>query len=182
MKTRCLLALTIGAGLIACAGARAGAQVRENEATAKAPEAASSPPGIPGRAQDSTHSYDARALRFESSWGNVRLIRGADGPVIATGGWFRDFELEKLLASSPSAVTQARVYQTNNFRGSLVGGIGAATTVIGILVTANRSNNASSPVLIIGGVGAMVWGAQHLSRSYSALSRALWWYNRDLTR
>ena len=182
MKTKCFLALSIGAGLIVGAGARAEAQVRENEATARAPGAASSAPSIPARAEDSTHSYDARALRFESSWGNVRLIRGADGPVVGTGGWFRDFEVEKLLASSPSAVAQARVYQTNNFRGSLVGGIGAATTVIGIVVTANRSNNASSPVLIIGGVGAMVWGAQHLSMSYSALSRALWWYNRDLTR
>jgi hypothetical protein len=182
MKTRFILALTIGAGLIACAGTRAGAQVGENEATAKAPAAASSAPSSPARAADSTHNYDARALRFESSWGNVRLIRGADGPVVGTGGWFRDFELEKLLASSPSAVAQARVYQTDNFRGSLVGGIGAATTVIGILVTANSSNNASSPVLIIGGIGAMVWGAQHLSMSYSALSRALWWYNRDLAR
>jgi hypothetical protein len=54
--------------------------------------------------------------------------------------------------------------------------------VIGVIVAANSSNNAASPVLIIGGVGVMVWGAQHLSMSYSALSRALWWYNRDLKR
>jgi hypothetical protein len=182
MKTKYFVALAMGAGLIAAPVSGAEAQVGENEATPKAPAAAGSAPIIPARAQDSTHSYDTRALRFESSWGNVRLIRGADGPVIGTGGWFRDFELEKLLASSPSAAAQARVYQSDNFRGYLVGGIGAATTVIGILVTANSSNNASSPVLIIGGIGAMVWGAQHLSKSYSALSRALWWYNRDMTR
>jgi hypothetical protein len=54
--------------------------------------------------------------------------------------------------------------------------------LVGVIVTANRSNNAASPVLIIGGVGAMVWGAQHLSMSYSALSRALWRYNHDLKR
>ena len=182
MKTRFYWALTIGAGLIAGAGARAGAQVKETDETATGPAAAHSARSLPPRAADSTRGYDARALRFESSWGNVRLIRGADGPVLATGGWFRDFDLETLLASSPSAVAQARVYQTNNFRGSLVGGIGAVTTVVGVLVAANRSSNASSPVLIIGGVGAMVWGAQHLNESYSALSRALWWYNRDLTR
>ena len=133
-------------------------------------------------AADSARSYLNGALRFESNWGNVSIIRGADGPVVGTLGWFRDFDLEKLLASSPSAVAEARVYQTNNFRGSLVGGIGAVMTVVGVLVAANGSNNASSPVLVIGGVGAMVWGAQHLSMSYSALSRALWWYNRDLTR
>ena len=180
MKTRLLWALTIGAGLIA-GSAGAGAQVKETAETATGPSAQHSGPGIPERAADSTHSYDARALRFESNWGNVRIIRGANGAMLGTAGWFRDFDLEKLLASSPPAVAEARVYQTNNFRGSLVGGIGAATTVVGLLATANSSNNASSPVLIIGGVGAMVWGAQHLNASYSALSRALWWYNRDLT-
>ena len=157
MKTRFIVALAIGAGSIAGAGTRASAQ-------------------------DSTRTYDLRALRFETSWGNVQVIRGANGAVVATSGWFRDFDIEKLLASSPQAAAEARVYQTNNFRGSLVGGIGAATTVAGILITANSSNSASSPVMIIGGVGAMVWGAQHLSRSYAALSRALWWYNRDLSR
>ena len=167
---------------MAGATAEAGAQVKETEETAARPAAASSSRSIPERATDSTRSYGAGALRFESSWGNVRIIRGADGPVVGTSGWFRDFDLTQLLASSPSAVAEARVYQTDNFRGSLVGGIGAATTLVGVLVAANRSNNASSPVLVIGGVSAMVWGAQHLSTSYSALSRALWWYNRDLTR
>lgn len=83
---------------------------------------------------------------------------------------------------TPSSSNEERAALTN-FRGSLVGGIGAATTLVGVLVAANSSNNASSPVLVIGGLGAMVWfWAQHLSMSYSALSRALWWYNRDLTR
>jgi len=182
MKSNLFWALTFGAALIAGAAAEAGAQVKETEETAARPAAANSARRIPERAADSTHSYGAGALRFESSWGNVRIIRGADGPVVGTVGWFRDFDLTQLLASSPSAVAEARVYQTDNFRGSIVGGIGAATTLVGVLVAANSSNNASSPVLVIAGVSAMVWGAQHLSTSYSALSRALWWYNRDLTR
>ena len=182
MKSNLFWALTFGAALIAGAAAEAGAQVKETEETAARPAAANSARRIPERAADSTHSYGAGALRVESSWGNVRIIRGADGPVVGTSGWFRDFDLTQLLASSPSAVAEARVYQTDNFRGSIVGGIGAATTLVGVLVAANSSNNASSPVLVIAGVSAMVWGAQHLSTSYSALSRALWWYNRDLTR
>jgi hypothetical protein len=181
MNSKFFLALTVGAALIGAASTT-GAQVKETEGTAVAAAATTPARGIPERAADSVHSYDARALRFESSWGNVRIIRGANGPVLGTVGWFRDFDLEKLLATSPSAVAEARVYQTDNFRGSLVGGIGAATTLVGVLVAANSSNNASSPVLVIGGLGAMVWGAQHLSMSYSALSRALWWYNRDLPR
>jgi hypothetical protein len=161
---------------------KAGAQSKNKGEPASAPAATSPAVSVAERATDSTRTYAASALRFETSWGNVSLIRGADGPVVGTLGWFRDFDLTQLLASSPSAVADARVFQANNFRGSVIGAIGATTTMIGVVVAANSSNNAASPVLIIGGVGAMVWGAQHLSTSYSALSRALWWYNRDLKR
>jgi hypothetical protein len=131
---------------------------------------------------DSTHSYDATALRFETSWGNVRIIRGAQGAVIGTAGWFRNPGLDTLFAASPRALAEVKDYETNNFRGSLVGGAGTAATVVGILVAANGSNNASTPIIVVAGVSAMVWGAQHLSMSYSALSRAMWWYNRDAAR
>jgi hypothetical protein len=102
--------------------------------------------------------------------------------VIGTAGWFRSFDVEKLVAPSPSALVEARRYTTNNFRGSVVGSIGAATTLIGILVTANSSNNASSPMLIVAGVGTMAWSAHHFRIAYSALSRSLWWYNHDVAR
>lgn len=134
------------------------------------------------QSNDSTRGYDGQALRFESSWGSVRVIRGADGPVVANIGWFRSFDVEKLVAASPPALAEARIYKTNNFRGSVVTSVGAAAAAIGIVVVANSSNNASSPILIIGGVGAMAWGAQHFHAAYSALSRSLWWYNRDLAR
>lgn len=185
MKARVLWALAIGALWASGAGATARAQGRETEASpalhgvAGATRSASDGVSI---VPDSSHSYDARALRFETNWGNVSIIRGADGSVVGTAGWFRDSGIESLLATSPSALKDFREYQTNNFRGSLVGVIGAATTVVGLLVATNSSNNASSPVMVIGGISAMVWGAQHLSRSYASLSRALWWYNRDLVR
>ncbi len=182
MNSRSFWALCLGVVFITGVAAKAGAQVKKNEETASAPAAANSVRSVPERATDSTRTYAAGALRFESSWGNVTIIRGADGPVVGTLGWFRDFDLTQLLASSPPAVADARVFQTNNFRGSLVGGIGATTTLVGVVIAANRSNNAASPVLVIGGVGAMVWGAHHLSMSYSALSRVLWWYNRDLKK
>ena len=130
---------------------------------------------------DSTRGYDAQALRFESSWGNAKIIRGADGPVVGTAGWFRSFDVEKVVASSPPALAEARVFKTNNFRGSVVGSIGALATVVGVVVAANGSN-AASPILIIGGVGAMGWGVQHMNKGMAALSRSLWWYNRQLAR
>jgi hypothetical protein len=179
MNSRFFWALTLGVALLS--GAKAGAQSK-NKGEAVSGSAPTSAVITGERATDSTRTYVASALRFETNWGNVSLIRGADGPVVGTLGWFRDFDLTQVLASSPSAVADARVFETNNFRGSVAGAIGATTTLIGVVVAANRSNNAASPALIIGGVGVMVWGAQHLSMSYSALSRALWWYNRDLKR
>ncbi len=186
MTSRFCLALITSASILSVAPTFAGAQSTAGENTRAVPAAAAS--NVPNAQErvpattDSARSYDARALRFESSWGKVRIIRGADGQLVGTGGWFRDIELEKLVASSPAAVSQARLYEKNNFRGSLVGTVGAVTSVVGLVLTTNSSNSASSPALIIGGVGAVVWGVQHVNMSYSALSRALWWYNRDLPR
>jgi hypothetical protein len=181
MESRILRAFLFGALV---SGTTAGAQTIGHAApTVAAPGSGTTiVSGRPAAQNDSSHSYDRQALRFETHWGSAEIIRGADGPVIGTVGWFRDFDVEKLVASSPQAVIEARAFNTNNFRGSLVGGIGALTLVVGTVVTANSSNNAASPILIIAGAGAMVWGAQHLNAGYSRLSRAFWWYNRDLTR
>ena len=159
MKQGILLALIAGAFCIGSRASTAGAQSR-----------------------DSSNGYDGQALRYESSWGNASIIRGADGPLVGTAGWFRGFDVEKLVASSPPARAEARVYKSHNFRASILESIGALTTVVGVVVTANGSSNASSPMLIIAGVGAMAWGAQHFHIASSALSRSLWWYNRDVAR
>lgn len=186
MTSRLFMALIAGASILNGAVRFAEAQSTAGDNTRAVPAAGAS--NVPNAQEhvtatvDSAHSYDARALRFESSWGSVRIIRGADAQLVGTGGWFRDVELEKLVASSPNALSQARLYEKNNFRGSLVGTVGAVTSVVGLVLTTNSSNSASSPALIIGGVGAMIWGVQHVNMSYSALSRALWWYNRDLPR
>lgn len=134
------------------------------------------------QSKDSTRGAELQPLRYEPYFGNARIIRGADGPIVGTAGWFRDFDVEKLVVASPSALSDARLYKTNNFRASVVGSIGATVTLIGVAVTANASNNAASPILIIGGVGALAWAAQHFTIAYSALSRSLWWYNRDIAR
>jgi hypothetical protein len=184
MTSRFFLALITGASILNGAHASADAQTAGENTRAVPAAGTSNVPNVPEPVTptDSARSYDARALRFESSLGNVRIIRGADGQLVGTGGWFRDTELEKLVANSPNALSQARLYEKNNFRGSLVGTVGAVTSVVGLVLTTNSSNSAASPALIIGGVGAMVWGVQHVNMSYSALSRALWWYNRDLPR
>jgi hypothetical protein len=182
--SKVFFALVTSAAVIV-SGTKAGAQVRESDTprgSKGGPGSAVAAPARPATARDSTHGYDAQALRFETRWGNVSILRGSSNTLVGTAGWFRDPGLEQLLASSPRALTEARGYQTQNFRGSLVGGVGALATAVGIVVAANGSNDASSPILVIAGVSGMVWGAQHLSMSYAALSRAFWWYNRDLSK
>ncbi|HMI55059.1 MAG TPA: hypothetical protein VK494_02630 [Gemmatimonadaceae bacterium] len=181
MKSRFFWALYIGASAI---GATTGAQTTGHATRPVSAPAIGTSVASPRASQkaDSVRSYDTQALRFEARWGSADIIRGADGPTIGTVGLFRSFELEKLVESSPHAVAEARAFERDNFAGSVVGALGAVTLGIGAIVTSNSSNNASSPVLIIAGAGAIAWGVQHLNRGYSSLSRALWWYNRDLHR
>jgi hypothetical protein len=137
---------------------------------------------IQSPAADSSAIYDSQALRFEASWGSADVIRGAKGEVIGTVGWFRGYDVEKLVQRSSQATAAAHDFRVNNFRGSLVTTVGASLVAIGIVVAGNNSNNASTPVLIIAGAGGIGWGLHHINVGYAALSRALWWYNRDLAR
>jgi len=181
MKSRILRALLIGASVSA---ATAGAQTTGHAAPPVA-NSESGPAAGSARAamtSDSSRIYDTQALRFESRWGSADIIRGANGPVIGTAGLFRDLDVTQLVATSPQAATEARAFKTNNFRGSVVGGLGATTVLVGAIMTSNSSNNAASPILIVAGSIATAWGIQHLNMGYSALSRSLWWYNRDLRR
>jgi hypothetical protein len=133
-------------------------------------------------APDTIVSYDTQALRLESHWGDYRVVKGREGTLVGTIGLLRSFDVEKLVSKSPVAAAEARVYRSNHLSGSIVGSLGGIALVAGLIMSSNPSNNASSPVLVIFGAGAMAWGAQHLNTAYSALSRAVWWYNRDLPR
>ncbi len=133
-------------------------------------------------APDSASSYDTQALRLESHWGEYRVIRGAKGPIVGTVGPVRSFDVEQLVARSPVAAAEARVFQSNRVPASIVGITGALSFVTGVVLASNSSNNASTPLLVIVGTGAMFWSAQRLNTAYAALSRSIWWYNRDLKR
>ncbi len=183
MKSRFFWAFCLGASVIGVSAnaQQAGEHTTGSSATAASGIGTAAPTSKSSAAADSARKADAQALRFETSWGSADIIRGADGPVIGTVGWFRGYDVEKLVESSPRAVAEARVFQTNNFRGSVVSAIGATTAVVGILVAGNNNNNASTPILIFGGAGLIGWGLQHINTGYAALSKSLWWYNQDQT-
>jgi hypothetical protein len=180
MKSGILQALVAGALLIAGPAVAQGAK-RAAASTAAVETAATAAAARPAPV-DSASAYDSQALRFESRWGSADIKRGVAGRSIGTVGWFRDFDVEQLVSTSPRAATEARTFRAENFHGSLATGVGALTFVTGIVIASNSSNNAASPILIIVGAGGMAWGVQHLQVGYSALTRAFWWYNRDLTR
>lgn len=125
-------------------------------------------------------SYDARALRLESHWGRFQIVRGADGQVVGTAGVFRTANVEQIVAGSPRAETEAKIFRTNHRTGAVAIALGALTFTGGLIATTNSSNSAATPILMIGGLGGAVWGIRRLNTAYSSLSRAVWWYNRDI--
>lgn len=131
-----------------------------------------------GAATDST--YESRALRLESSWGNFRIVRGAEGLVLGTAGVLRAPDVEKIVAGSRRAETEARVFRANHRPGSIGITLGAVTFVAGAVAATSSVGTAATPMLMVVGVGGMVWGVRKLNTAYTSLSRAVWWYNRDL--
>src|SRR6266480_8147739 len=138
MKHGILWALAISAPLFGVSAQAQGNDRQGASAATSATSAGSSVGSSRGSSStDSTRASSTQPLRFESSWGSADIIRGADGPVIGTVGWFRGFDVEKLVESSPRALAEAKNFETRNFRGSLVSTIGAATLAIGIVVASN---------------------------------------------
>jgi len=125
-------------------------------------------------------AYDSRALRIESHWGRMTIVRGADGPVVGTAGVFRTADVAQIVAGSPRAEEEARLFKASHRSGAVASALGALTFGVGLIATTNTSNNAATPILMIGGLGSILWGARRLDSAYSSLSRAVWWYNRDL--
>ena len=174
--------LTIVLALASTALAAGSLTAQTDHSSANRTQAGAPALSAPTARTDSATVYDAQALRFESSWGSGNIMRGAKGEVVGTVGWFRSFDVEKLVQSSPQAAAAAKDFRVSNYRGSLATSIGAGLVAAGLIVAGNNSNNASTPVLIIAGAGGIGWGLTHINTSYAALSRALWWYNRDVGR
>lgn len=127
-------------------------------------------------------SYDSSALRLESHFGDIRIVRGVSGPVLARIGTFRRVELAKLVGPSENAVREAREFERNQRPGAIATMIGGI--VFGVSVAVSARNDASWGLIAAeaAGAGLAFYGGIRLNRAYNALSRSLWWYNRDLKR
>jgi hypothetical protein len=128
-------------------------------------------------------SYDENALRAESHLGDLQIVRGRDGAVVARAGVFRGPRLTGLFSPSEQATAEAKVFERDYNPGVYIAAAGIAT--LGAAIGASRIpdiNNGIPSGLTAAGVLMIAYGATKLERAYRALSRAIWWYNRDLKR
>jgi hypothetical protein len=125
-------------------------------------------------------TYDTCALRVQAPTltGPRMLVRGAQGTEVVRLGLLEP-AIAPFVTLSDSAVAHAHLYDTLYDRGSI---LNIAGTVIAI----------ASPILLRGamqkiaftgaGIGLTVYGGVLVNQANDALSRSLWWYNRELAR
>jgi hypothetical protein len=122
-------------------------------------------------------TYDTCALRVEGA----RILRGAEGTPAGRWGLFQTPDLTYLVQSSERATEHARIFEQTAPTAQWLGLAGA------LLLVAPRwetDRNVTSLELgaVIAGAGLSIYGTHLQVRAQRALSRAIWWYNRDLPR
>jgi hypothetical protein len=128
-------------------------------------------------------SYDDNALRVESHLGDFQIVRGSPGTVVAKAGVFRGPKVMHLVGPSERALAEAKVFERDFNPGQYILAVGIAT--FGAAIGASRIpdiNNAIPAGLTGAGIVLIAYGGSKLESAYVALSRAIWWYNRDLKR
>ncbi len=132
-------------------------------------------------AQD--RSYDESALRLDARHGTIRVVRGTSGTVVGKIGVFRQTDLTSVVSPSPNAVTEARTFQREYRPGTLL--LSAGIVTMGAAFGASRIADINTWIptgLTIASVALITYGGTKLESAYRALSKAIWWYNRDLSR
>lgn len=128
-----------------------------------------------------SQSYEHSALRLDTNFGDVRIVRGVEGTVVGRIGVFRGVDLTQVVAASPNAVAEAQEFQRNYRPGTIVLGLGLVS--LGASVGASQIHDLNRGIttgLTIATFGLITYGGGKLQKAYNALHKSLWWYNRDL--
>lgn len=126
-------------------------------------------------------SYEQSALRLETNFGDVKIVRGVDGTVVGKIGVFRGVDVAQVVAASPNAVADAREFQRNYRPGTILLGLGLIS--LGASVGTSQMHDGGGGIttgLTIATFGLITYGGSKLQKAYNALHKSLWWYNRDL--
>ena len=139
---------------------------------------------LPRPASVDSNVYERRALRFESHHGSVTILEGADGAVVGKTEWFKRFDLASLVGSSERAVAEAGGFNRNRRVGewALAAGFLVFAADAIVLKATGDGPNAASTIAALGATAIMIYGLERLAKANEALSKSLWWYNRDLTK
>lgn len=126
--------------------------------------------------------YNGCALRLKLSWGNRLIIRGEQEQRVGKISMFSATSLQSIVASSPEAAAEARVFQKNYTPGEIFSGAGAFLMVLSAAV-ASGSDSVIGPVAgVVVGSSMLFYGVFRHVRAENALSKTIWLYNRSLTR
>jgi hypothetical protein len=132
-------------------------------------------------AQEGT--YDENALRVDQHRGIIRIVRGVSETVVLTVGAIRAVDLAGVVSPSPNAVAQAKIFEHDYRPGSWIASFGIATLGLAIGTYRIADLNQAIPTgLTIAGVSLITYGGWRLENAYRALSKSVWWYNRDLKK
>ena len=139
--------------------------------------------GGPGVLSAQDGSYDANALRLEGRGGELRIVRGEEGTVLARISGFHTTDVVKLVSPSEPAMAEARIFSRDYIPGSWLAGLGIATMGAAIGVSRIHDLNNGIPTGLTAGAAALlIYGGVRLQNAYNALSRSIWLYNRDLKK
>ena len=127
-------------------------------------------------------SYDQCALRVDGP----RLLRGHDGVSVGRLGLLGAPRLVELVGTSDSALVHAREFDANYNTGTRLSFLGALL-ITPVIVNALRGGTGTMQrnhqvVLTLSGSALILVGGIKSRRAQAALSRALFWHNRDLPR
>ena len=126
-------------------------------------------------------SYEANALRVEGQLGGVEIYRGSGDNLVGRPGVFRGLDLVQVVSASPNAVAEARVFRRHYPRGILATSFGIAALGlahgVGKIPDLNWALK-DTPWFL--GIVSTMYGTLNLTMAFKALSKSIWWYNRDL--
>lgn len=123
-------------------------------------------------------AYDACALRL---W-ETDLLEGRDGERVGGFGFFRPPAARELLEASDSAAWYLDRVEETYTSGRVIWFIGQVASLAGLVMYFSADPGVQEGGLAAQTAGFLVisLGERRVTRAREAMSRAVWWYNRDV--
>jgi uncharacterized membrane protein (UPF0136 family) len=127
-------------------------------------------------------TYDEDALRIDNGLRGLRIVRGASDSIVLRVGIVRSVDVSRLVSTSPNAVAQAKVFEANYRQGIWTAVLGVAIWPAVFAINHIGTNQPVPLGITFTTVALVTYGAIRIDNAKRALSKAVWWYNRDLKR